>query len=308
MALDILTTSLFQRRGPPPLCAHPPAGGPRLQHPVQFLQAGLRLRQRKPTGRDYGRALPKQALHYLEAVLKKDPRISVVGIAGPGDPFATPDKTLETSAIGACERHPEMLLCVASNGLAVGPYANALAALKVSHVTLTVNAVDPEIGAKVYAWVRDGKRVYRGLIGAQLLWDRQAAAIRAMKRPRDHGKDQHDYPARCERSARGRGCPSHGRTGGGHCQLRAAVPSCGHAFADLPSRRRTRKSRPSARKWPNTCRLWNTAPDAGPTRSDCWAKLCGRTSNCACCNRPRRRRIRKTIDPMWPWPLWRAYW
>src|ERR1039458_6773600 len=58
---------------------------------------------------------PKQALHYLEAVLKKDPRIAVVGIAGPGDPFATPDKTLETLRLVRAS-HPEMLLCVASNG------------------------------------------------------------------------------------------------------------------------------------------------------------------------------------------------
>ena len=39
--------------------------------------------------------------------------------------------------------HPEMILCVASNGLNVAPYADELAALEVSHVTLTVNAVDP---------------------------------------------------------------------------------------------------------------------------------------------------------------------
>jgi nitrogen fixation protein NifB len=123
---------------------------------------------------------PKQALHYLEAVLKKDPRITVVGIAGPGDPFATPERTLETLRL-VRERYPEMLLCVASNGLAVAPYVDDLASVKVSHVTLTVNAADPEVGAKIYAWVRDGKRVYRGRIGAELLWERQAAAIRAMK-------------------------------------------------------------------------------------------------------------------------------
>jgi nitrogen fixation protein NifB len=123
---------------------------------------------------------PRQALHYLEAVLKKDPRIAVVGIAGPGDPFATPEKTLETLRL-VRERHPEMLLCAASNGLAVARYADELAALKVSHVTLTVNAVDPDVGAKVYAWVRDGKRVYRGRAGAQLLLDRQVEAIRALK-------------------------------------------------------------------------------------------------------------------------------
>ena len=111
---------------------------------------------------------------------EKDPRIAVVGIAGPGDPFATPERTLETLRL-VRERHPEMLLCVASNGLAVAPYVDELAALEVSHVTLTVNAVDPEIGAKIYAWVRDRKRVYRGQVGAQLLWDRQAEAIRALK-------------------------------------------------------------------------------------------------------------------------------
>jgi nitrogen fixation protein NifB len=123
---------------------------------------------------------PKQALHYLEAVLERDPRIAVVGIAGPGDPFATPDRTLETLRL-VRERHPEMLLCVASNGLAVAPCVDQLASLEISHVTLTVNAADPAIGARIYAWVRHGKRVYRGQIGAQLLWERQTAAIRALK-------------------------------------------------------------------------------------------------------------------------------
>ena len=124
--------------------------------------------------------LPKQALHYLESVLTREPRISVVGIAGPGDPFATPDRTLETLRL-VREKYPEMLLCVASNGLAVSPHVDALVSLSVSHVTLTVNAVDPEIGAKIYAWVRHEKRVHRGVAGAQLLWERQIAAIRMLK-------------------------------------------------------------------------------------------------------------------------------
>jgi nitrogen fixation protein NifB len=123
---------------------------------------------------------PPQAIRYLDSVLKKDPRISVVGIAGPGDPFATPDLTLETLQL-VRDHYPEMLLCVASNGLAVADYVDRLAELKVSHVTLTVNAVDPEIGAKVYAWVRDAKKIYRGRAAAELLWSRQEEAIRALK-------------------------------------------------------------------------------------------------------------------------------
>ena len=124
---------------------------------------------------------PEQAIRYLDAVLAKDGRISVVGIAGPGDPFATPEATMETLR-RVRQQYPAMLLCAASNGLAVTPYADALADLDVSHVTLTVNAVNPAIGAKIYAWVRDGKRVYRGIAAASLLLERQVAAIQALKR------------------------------------------------------------------------------------------------------------------------------
>ena len=46
---------------------------------------------------------PKQALAYLDKVLERVPQLKVVGIAGPGDPFATPDETLGDSAPGARE-------------------------------------------------------------------------------------------------------------------------------------------------------------------------------------------------------------
>lgn len=121
-----------------------------------------------------------QAALYLERVLEKEPRITVAGIAGPGDPFANADETMETLA-RIREQNPEMILCLASNGLALAPYVEELAALRVSHVTVTVNAVDPEIGARIYAWARDGKVIYRGRDAAELLLARQIAAIRKLK-------------------------------------------------------------------------------------------------------------------------------
>jgi nitrogen fixation protein NifB len=123
---------------------------------------------------------PQQAIGYLDQSLQRNPRIAVVGIAGPGDPFANAAATLTTLRL-VREKHREMLLCVASNGLNVGPHVDALADLQVSHVTLTVNAVDPRVGAKIYAWVRDGKRPFRGDEGATLLWERQQETIRALK-------------------------------------------------------------------------------------------------------------------------------
>lgn len=124
--------------------------------------------------------LPGQALRYVEEVLSREPRITVVGIAGPGDPFANADETLETVRL-IRERFREMLLCVSTNGLGLPPVVDALAEVGVSHVTVTVNAVDPEIGQRIYAWARDGKVIYRGRQAAEILLSRQLEGIRALK-------------------------------------------------------------------------------------------------------------------------------
>ncbi|MGC2433311.1 MAG: radical SAM protein, partial [Desulfobaccales bacterium] len=123
---------------------------------------------------------PAQAIAYLERVLEAQPCITVAGIAGPGDPFANPKETMETLRL-IRERFPELLLCLASNGLGLMPYLDELAELQVSHVTITVNAVDPEIGAKIYSWVRDGKVIHRGRQAAEVLLARQLEAIRGLK-------------------------------------------------------------------------------------------------------------------------------
>ena len=123
---------------------------------------------------------PAQAMIYLESVLSQQENIRVVGIAGPGDPFANAAQTLET-----CRRvhakYPEMMLCLATNGLNLAPHVDELAHLGVSHVTVTVNAVDPTVGARIYSWMRVGKRVVRADQGAKVLLQRQLAAIRALK-------------------------------------------------------------------------------------------------------------------------------
>ncbi|MDR3569298.1 MAG: radical SAM protein [Syntrophobacteraceae bacterium] len=124
---------------------------------------------------------PMQALAYMDKVLEKESRISVAGIAGPGDPFANPTETLETMRL-IKEHYPEMLLCLSSNGLAVPRHLEEIAKIGVSHVTITINAVDPQIGAKIYSWVRDGKVIYRGIKGAELLLERQLQAVEGLKK------------------------------------------------------------------------------------------------------------------------------
>jgi nitrogen fixation protein NifB len=116
----------------------------------------------------------------MDKVLEKEPRITVAGIAGPGDPFANGAETMAT--LKQIQRnHPDIMLCVSSNGMGIAPYIEELAELNVSHITITVCAVDPEIGSKIYSWVRDGKVIYHGLPAATLLLERQMEAIRRLK-------------------------------------------------------------------------------------------------------------------------------
>lgn len=123
---------------------------------------------------------PHAALNYLGKALEKNPRLRVVGIAGPGDPFATPEETLETMRL-VRERYPEILLCVSSNGLNLQPYVAELQKLQVSHVTVTINAVDPAIAARIYSWARDGRAIYRGEAAGRLLIERQIGSVMALK-------------------------------------------------------------------------------------------------------------------------------
>jgi nitrogen fixation protein NifB len=123
---------------------------------------------------------PPQALAYLDHVLARQPEISVVGIAGPGDPFANPEETMQTLRL-VRGKYPKMLLCLATNGLGIGPYIDELADLQVSHVTITITAIDPGIASEIYAWIRDGKRPLRGEEAASLLIARQTEALFRLK-------------------------------------------------------------------------------------------------------------------------------
>ena len=49
--------------------------------------------------------------------------------------------------------------------------------MNVDHVTMTINIVDPEIGAKIYPWIYYNKRRYTGLEAATILHERQMLGL-----------------------------------------------------------------------------------------------------------------------------------
>ncbi|GAW93890.1 nitrogenase molybdenum-iron cofactor biosynthesis radical SAM domain iron-sulfur cluster-binding oxidoreductase [Calderihabitans maritimus] len=108
-------------------------------------------------------------------MVKKNPYIRVVGIAGPGDPLANA-ATLETLRL-VHKRFPQLVKCISTNGLVLPEYVTQLKAVGVKTVTVTVNAVDPLIGAQIYDYVQWRGLTYRGIEAAELLWAQQATGI-----------------------------------------------------------------------------------------------------------------------------------
>jgi len=123
---------------------------------------------------------PYQAAAYLKELDTRIQNLTVIGIAGPGDPFANAQETMETMRRVKAE-FPDKLFCLSTNGLELEPYIDEIAELGVTHVTLTINAVDPTISAQIYKWVRFEKHIYLGLAGAKILLKQQLDCIPKLK-------------------------------------------------------------------------------------------------------------------------------
>ena len=123
---------------------------------------------------------PGDVIPYLKILFRRRSDISVIGIAGPGDPLCEPERTIETLR-AVHSAFPGLLLCLSTNGLNASDYVDDLADAGVTHVTVTVNAVDPEIGRLVYSWVKVKNGVYRGINAAKILLSYQREAIQKLK-------------------------------------------------------------------------------------------------------------------------------
>ncbi len=119
---------------------------------------------------------PAEAAHKVLVIAGKIPQLTVVGIAGPGDPLANPKQTFETFARIA-EKAPDLKLCLSTNGLMLPDYIDEIKRLNIDHVTLTINMVDPEIGAKIYPWIRWQRKRITGVEAARILHERQMESL-----------------------------------------------------------------------------------------------------------------------------------
>ena len=120
---------------------------------------------------------PEEAFErYMQAKSRMD-NLTVVGIAGPGDALANFPETKKTLQL-IRDADPNVTFCLSTNGLMLPLYAQELVDLGVSHVTVTINAVNPEIGAKIYKYINYLGTRYEGVQAASILLANQLSGIR----------------------------------------------------------------------------------------------------------------------------------
>jgi nitrogen fixation protein NifB len=125
------------------------------------------------------RLTPEEAAKKVMFVGGEVQRMSVLGIAGPGDALANPGRTFET--FGMVREHaPDLKLCLSTNGLELPKYVDEMVKYDIDHITVTINSVDTtgEIGSQIYPWIFFNNKRYYGKEAAQILLEQQLEGMK----------------------------------------------------------------------------------------------------------------------------------
>jgi len=119
---------------------------------------------------------PKEALEVVRKAVSICPDITVAGVAGPGDALATP-YALTTFGLIKNE-FPDIIKCMSTNGLLLPDYADEIIDVGIDALTVTVNAVDPKIEAKICDSVTYHGKLYEGAQATEILINNQIEGIK----------------------------------------------------------------------------------------------------------------------------------
>lgn len=124
---------------------------------------------------------PQEALEKYKLVKSKLRNLMVVGIAGPGDALANFEETKKSiEFIKAYDS--DVTFCLSTNGLMLPDYVDEIYKIGVTHVTVTVNAIDSKIAAKIYSTVYYKDKIYTGEEAGALLIERQLRGLEMLQK------------------------------------------------------------------------------------------------------------------------------
>ena len=75
------------------------------------------------------------------------------------------------------EKHPDLIKCMSTNGLLLPKYADRLAELGVNSVTVTINAIDPDIAVDIYSFIKYEGKVYKDYEAVKILIKNQLDGV-----------------------------------------------------------------------------------------------------------------------------------
>jgi nitrogen fixation protein NifB len=121
---------------------------------------------------------PEDAVEAVRNAVTLCPDITVAGVAGTGDALATP-YALETFRL-IKQEFPEIIKCMSTNGLLLPDFADEIIDIGIDSLTVTINAVNPEIQAQICEGITYNGKYYKGREAAEILIHNQLKGIRTV--------------------------------------------------------------------------------------------------------------------------------
>ncbi|MBT0665952.1 radical SAM protein [Geobacter pelophilus] len=122
---------------------------------------------------------PLEAIAKVREVMASEimgPIIKVIGIAGPGDPLAN-EETFETFRLVG-EEFPHLIKCMSTNGLLLPEKIDLLNELGLHSLTVTLNALDAQVGGRIYSHINYHGQKYTGAEAARILIANQLQGLK----------------------------------------------------------------------------------------------------------------------------------
>ena len=151
---------------------------------------------------------PDEALERVRALVERNDRLSVVGIAGPGDALANPATYPTLRRIN--HEFPDLTLCLSTNGLLLPDRLEQILAAGVRSLTITINAVSMNTAEALYSWVEYDGTAVPGPRSSPAPYQEPVAGIVSRGTCGNGGQDQQCSRSRHKRS----GNTGHRRTRG----------------------------------------------------------------------------------------------
>lgn len=121
---------------------------------------------------------PQEAEKTISRLLKNHRGLKIVGVAGPGDPLANEETFIVLERLK--KKYPLLVYCLCTNGLLLPKMSKRISELELGFVSVTINAVEPRIGSKIYNYIKPNGKKITGIKAAKILIDSQLQGLRAL--------------------------------------------------------------------------------------------------------------------------------